>query len=335
MRGIAAVAVVLCHAARHVDKAFGATAATFPFQVGHAGVDLFFVISGFIILFVYRGDIDRPRRLPHYLARRFTRVVPLYWVGLAMSVVLATAGGHPVALPRLALSATLLPTVAEPVMGIAWTLQYEAVFYAVFAVLILHRPVGLALLAAWLAWIAAAACGLEADGVPSALFGSYGLEFFMGMGMGVAQALHRGWAPPARLTAKVGLLLPGGAGVLEGVGMLDGYGALARLAYGLPVALLVLGVAAADRAGDLTVPGWLRRIGGASYSIYLFQFVFIGVAWQAWRAAGLDRHAPAFACFLALSTAGVAGGLATARLVEQPLLRLIRGRRRVLAPQRA
>ncbi len=155
------------------------------------------------------------------------------------------------------------------------------------------------------------------------------------MGMGVAQALHRGWAPPPRLAAGAGLLLLSGAGVLEGAGLLDGYGALARLAYGLPAALLVLGVAAADRAGSLTVPGWLRRIGGASYSIYLFQFVFIGAAWQAWRAVGLDRHAPAFACFLALSAAGVAGGLATARLVEQPLLRLIRGRRRVLAPQRA
>ncbi len=309
MRGIAAVAVALCYAARHVDKAFGAAAATFPFQVGHAGVDLFFVISGFIILFVHRGDIGRPRRLPHYLGRRFTRVVPLYWV------VLATAGGQPVALLRLALSATLLPTVAEPVMGIAWTLQYEAVFYAVFAVLILHRLAGLALLAAWLAWIAAAACGFGADEVPSALCGSYGLEFFMGMG--VAQALHRGWAPPPRLAAGAGLL--GGAGVLEGVGVLDGYGALTRLAYGLPAALLVLGVAAADRAGGLTVPGWLRRIGGASYSIYLFQFVFIGAAWQAWRAVGLDRHAPAFACFLALSAAGVAGGLATGNCSPSPL----------------
>ena len=337
LRGAAATAVVLYHAARHVHKAFGAQGGApglaTAFQAGHAGVDLFFVLSGFIILFVHRADIGRPDRLMHYLGRRFTRVMPLYWVGLALTVVLATAAGHTLALSRVAVSAALLPTLDEPVLGVAWTLQFEVVFYAVFAVLILHRAAGLVLLAAWLAWIAAASCGLGVNGVPSALCGTYGLEFFMGMS--AAEALHRGLVPVPRLMAGVGLLLLAGAGVMESTGFLDGYAALARFAYGLPAALLVLSVAEMDRAGGLSVPGWLRRLGGASYSIYLFQFVFIGVLWQAWLAVGMDRHAPVLACFLALSVAAVAGGLVMARLVEQPLLRLLRGRRGVLTPQQA
>jgi peptidoglycan/LPS O-acetylase OafA/YrhL len=51
-RGIAATAVVLYHTARHFDKNYGIPALESVFQFGHAGVDLFFVISGFIILFV-------------------------------------------------------------------------------------------------------------------------------------------------------------------------------------------------------------------------------------------------------------------------------------------
>ena len=334
---MAATAVVLCHTARHLYKAYGdqgdAAGLAAVFQAGHAGVDLFFVLSGFIILFVHRTDIGRPRRLPHYLTRRFTRVVPLYWVGLAITVVMAAAGGHTPTLYRLAVSAVLLPTLGEPVLGIAWTLQFEAVFYAVFAVLILRRTAGLALLAAWLAWITVAACGLGAAGVPSALCGIYGLEFFMGMA--AAQALHWGRLPMPRLAAGAGLLLMVAAGVFESADLLDGSGTLARFAYGLPATLLVLGVAEAERAGSLLVPGWLRRLGGASYSIYLFQFEFIGAVWQAWRAAGLDRPASALACFIALSVAAVAGGLVVARFVEQPLLRLMRGRRNALTPQRA
>ena len=46
LRGVAATAVVLCHAARHIDKTFGAPGLIVVFQAGHSGVDLFFVISG-------------------------------------------------------------------------------------------------------------------------------------------------------------------------------------------------------------------------------------------------------------------------------------------------
>jgi exopolysaccharide production protein ExoZ len=94
LRGIAAVAVVLSHAARHVNMAFGMPVLITAFQAGHAGVDLFFVISGFIILFVHHRDIGQPSRLCHYLGRRFNRVMPLYWVALGLTVGLSAVGGH-------------------------------------------------------------------------------------------------------------------------------------------------------------------------------------------------------------------------------------------------
>lgn len=145
------MAVILFHAARHIDKTFGAPGLVTLFQAGHAGVDLFFVLSGFIILFVHRRDIGRADRLGHYVRRRISRVLPLYWIALTLTLLMGAAGsGAAPAATAILLSAFLIPTVSEPLLGTAWTLQCEAVFYVVFSVLILNKRLGMALLAVWL-----------------------------------------------------------------------------------------------------------------------------------------------------------------------------------------
>lgn len=331
LRGAAATAVVLSHAARHVDKAFGAPGLIHAFQPGHAGVDLFFVVSGFIILFVHRGDVGRPERLRRYLGRRFNRVFPLYWIALALTVAMSLAGGHPPPpLGRFLASALLLPVSDEPLLGIAWTLQFEAVFYAVFATLIVSRRAGAALLAAWLAGIAAAVLGHGAPGVPAPLCGLFGVEFFMGMGAALLVRRVRMRRPAS--VAAIGSALFVTALALDGLGVLDGFGAAARFAYGIPATLMVFGVAAAEQARPAAIPRWQRTLGGASYSIYLFQFVFIGPVWQVWQAAGWREGLYGLPLFLALSASALAGGVATSRLVEKPLLRLLRGPSKTAAP---
>jgi peptidoglycan/LPS O-acetylase OafA/YrhL len=283
-------------------------------------VDLFFVISGFIILFVHGRDIGQPARLSHYLSRRISRVLPLYWIALAATVAMGMAGGR--GLPetvRLVQSTLLLP--GDPVLGLAWTLQYEAVFYAVFALLILSRPAGLLVMAAWFGWIGLAALGTGDAGL-SALHGDYALQFGLGMAAAaLARRLPPGMARPLAGAGAVGFVV---AMLLEAGERLDGYGIAARFAYGLPAAALILGLAGAERRQALAVPGWMRHLGGASYSLYLFQYVGMGVAWQAWRRLGLEAVAPSWLCFLVLAAAAILTGLAMARFVEKPLLRLLR-----------
>ncbi len=333
VRGCAATAVVLYHAARHLNWVLGTPQLMRAVQFGHAGVDLFFVVSGFIILFVHHRDVGEPSRSRHYLARRFSRVMPTYWVALGLTLLISLAAGHAVPpVARLLWSVTLLPSVEEPILGIAWTLQYEIVFYAAFSVLIISRRAGLALSGVWLGWILVVWLGWGAvaaisgnAGIPSSLYDPYNLEFFMGMAG--AYWLRRRTVPKPRLFLAVGLAVLILTAAAEDAGYLDGYAAPARLAYGIPSALLILGVAEAERCGRLTIPAGLRLLGGASYSIYLFQFVFIGVAWNLWLAAGLDGRTPAWASYPLLVCAGLAGGMAMARLVERPLLRLVRSER--------
>ena len=329
VRGVAATAVVLYHVARHVDLAYGVPALKAAFQFGHAGVDLFFVISGFIIFFVHKADIGAPGRLGHYLSRRFSRVMPLYWVALCVTLLMGAAGRHALpAWPGIIWSFTLLPSIDPPTLGVAWTLQFELVFYAVFALLILDRRLGIAVLAAWIVWVLAAWAGIGGGGgtIPDSLYDTYNFEFVLGMG--VAFCLHRVQLPRPHWLFVIGVAAFCAAAAAENLGVIDGYAASSRLAYGIPSALLVAGLAEIDRSGGLRVPGWLRLLGGASYSIYLFQFVFIGTAWQLWLAAGLGRWRQGWASFPLLVAASLLGGILVARLVEQPLLRAIRGGRR-------
>lgn len=321
LRGLAAVSVIFYHVSRHVNHAFASPDLVAAFQSGHAGVDLFFVISGFIIMFVHGRDVGQPQRLGHYVSRRVTRVMPLYWVALAVTVAMALAAGR--GLPDLAtfLQSALLLPLHDPILGIAWTLQYEAVFYAMFAVLILHRLSGMLLLAGWFCWVAMVAAQTGGvDGSP--LEGDYILQF--GLGMGAAALARRAALPAPRLLAAGGALAFVAAMLLENAGLLNGYATPARLAYGLSAAVLVLGLAGMERRGALGVPGWLRQLGGASYSIYLFQYVFISVAWQGWQVLRLGTVTPAWLCFLALSATAIGGGLLVAWMVEKPLLRRVR-----------
>jgi len=259
--------------------------------------------------------------------------MPTYWVALAVTIFLSLGGGH--ALPSVfdvGWSITLLPSHNGPLLGVAWTLQFEIVFYAVFCLLILNRRLGLAGLTLWLIWIGLARTGVGIGGeIPQSLYGIYNLEFFLGMGCAYWLRTHAISAPRQTLAAGAALFVA--AAVAEDAYLIDGYADLSRLIYGPAAALIVLGAAEADRRSLITVPMILRTLGKASYSIYLFQFVFIGVVWKTWLAAGMDGKMPHIASFPLLATAGVAGGIAVSRLVEYPLLGLIRHSRRTVLAQ--
>jgi len=341
LRGVAAAIVIFSHAARHIDKVRGAPGLITAFQAGHAGVDLFFVISGFIILHVHHADIGRPARLPRYALRRFVRIFPLYWIVLALSIAMAAAN-HGLPGPGDALwSFGLLPSRAEPLLGIAWTLQFELVFYVAFAALILHRAAGVLAMAGWAAVMMAALLGLPGLGVPGlgvpglgavpVLSSPYGAEFLVGML--AAGLVRRGRVAAPRATALSGGLLFAGMLGLDSMGVLDGAAPVARLAFGIPAGLLVAGLASLDQVERVAYPRLLRVLGSASYSLYLWQFVFIGAVWQALLRTGLADAVPNMPLFAMLAGAALVGGVVASRAVEMPLLRWMQGRlRRVERP---
>ena len=79
LRALAALAVALDHLTFELARQFKWQAAPFPFSAGSAGVDVFFVISGFVIVYVSEPLFGKPWAPACFLGRRLARIVPLYW----------------------------------------------------------------------------------------------------------------------------------------------------------------------------------------------------------------------------------------------------------------
>ena len=138
-RAVAALMVVLYHATRGLSlpQYLGYIPFGNSFGFGHAGVDFFFVLSGFIIMHAHAADIGKPDRLYAYLWRRATRIYPIYWVtsytdpgepGFSFPWILPAR----LAPSHMVHSLLLLPEAIEPLVGVCWTLRSEILFYIVF-----------------------------------------------------------------------------------------------------------------------------------------------------------------------------------------------------------
>jgi peptidoglycan/LPS O-acetylase OafA/YrhL len=322
-RGVAASLVVVYHAARHLHgNGEGLPWALGIEKFGHAGVDFFFVLSGFIILFAHWGDVGVPASLSRYAERRCTRIFPLYWPVLAANAVLAVYGSRAwsPSFSEVVANITLAPTAREPIVGVAWTLQHEMLFYALFVALLVSRRWGLALIGGWVLWIVAIFLGsLEAPGARAwqVCASVYNLQFVMGM---AAAWISRTWSVPrAGTVALAGAAMFFSVGIAESRGWIDGYADPARFLYGAAAWLFVVGIVQHERGSELRVPSWLALLGKASYSIYLVHLLVLGIAYKLLVRvgfAGLDAHVQ----HLSLVAIGILGGVAVSKWVEYPAM---------------
>ncbi len=249
------------------------------FSKGLIGVDIFFVISGFVIFYIgFRGECPTVGR---FLANRFWRIFPPYWAvlvfALSLFVGLAVAFGDSSRLPslrELVTSVLLFPSTPQNyVIGVAWTLGLELVFYAIFALVAL-RYGARAFFAAILVWYALSILGLfladDFSGWAYPLFNPVVLEFLYGTLIAQAQlsgkTRYHGLAVLTGISALLAVLLLG----------IEHNAVLRReFIYGIPAALLIYGVVGMKIRWPSAVMLW----GESSYLVYLLHlplFMLIG-----------------------------------------------------------
>ena len=291
------------------------------FGMGYAGVEFFFVLSGFIMAHVHGRDMNRPETLRSYARKRFIRIYPVYWIVLGGVILMAQlVDGLPPELlrdPRVVLTSILLiPDHARTILPVAWTLKHEVVFYLVFAIFLVHARLAVALFALWvlgcLVGLAAPPLRFPAD----FLLSPYNLLFVAGMGV----ARHFRDLP----VRAVGPLLLVGIGGFLAVGLSEQYG----VPWTLSVRTICFGVAASALVAALArttaaIPGWAIFLGNASYALYLVHLpVMNAVAIVLARLGAQHWLAPEIALCL-LAGCAVAGAAVFHVAVERPLLAML------------
>lgn len=329
LRFLAAALVVLYHCG--VQSSPDLTQPYAALRFGFLGVTFFFVLSGFVLVWSARdGDT-----VGGFYRRRFARVWPLHALTLLLAVLLVALSlverrweGPPWA---FALNLALLQAWSGDVdviygfNGVSWSLSAEAVFYALFPLLLLrarrHGPVatiagGVALLLAGGVLAEATGAMWVAVSLPACRVG----EFVVGMGL--ALLVHRG-VPRVPPLLAMGVLAGSYAALVVGnrlsAGRLADHAWVAALVVLPGVALVLVAYATRDLAGG---GGWLTRpvavrLGAWSFALYLVHELVLRVA----HPVLVDRLwvAPV-AVVVALALAG-----ALHEWVEQPLERRLRG----------
>jgi exopolysaccharide production protein ExoZ len=291
-----------------------------PFNMAQAGIDLFFVISGFIMVHVM-GDA----KPDEFVIRRIIRVVPLYWMATALAILKDAAAGSTYRPAEVLMSLLFLPFPHGgesmgffPIVASGWTLNYEMAFYLVFAMALGLRGIG-----AWLIPMSMLAFGAAAIGVALAgetikafYFDPIVLEFVAGAMLAL---LYR--YAGSRWTAVFVAALPVGVALFF---LLPGeWPRLLR--WGMPMTLILLGTVYLERhVGQLRLRP-LLLLGNASYAICLSHALFIGALAHV-AATAFGHNLPGFFVFMAAAVgASIVVGCMVHLYVETPVIWWLKG----------
>lgn len=330
LRAVAALLVVVGHALHEtqtIAALVGRAAPDLSFIYWGFGVDIFFVISGFIMTYTSAGLFGQPGAWRLFLTRRLTRIVPLYWL---LTTVLLIGGAIAPRLLNVPIddwrhvlaSYAFIPSLRapgeiRPVMALGWTLNMEMFFYVLFAgALTLPFRLGMTALAVVIGLLALFGMIVRPEQVQLAFWSqSIILEFLMGCLLGAAYLKGARLSPMAAvIVAAVGIM-----GMVRFGGPEIDAALPEALRWGVPALLIV---AAAGLAQSATSRGmlWLAALGNASYSLYLVHPFVLRPMRNLWTQL-VGGALPLTAYVAAATLLATIVAMLTYRLVERPLLR--------------
>lgn len=328
LRGVAAMMVVYFHSVVQL-KNFGIDQPLLP-MMGESGVDLFFVLSGFLMWITTSGKEVSPGS---FMLKRLMRIVPLYWM------LTLTAGAAALLAPSL-LKHTLFevthfvsslmffpapnPSYLEPsqagllltpILVPGWTLNYEMFFYVVFAcALFFPQRLRLPLVAGTFVALAVARLALNSQS-PALQFYGNPIVFEFVLGMGVAMLVKRRWMiglAPAAVMTVVALAVMLIANLFDLV-------VSRAIAFGIPAAFVVYGLCCLEIRGALRNFKYLRIVGDASYSLYLTHvFTLVVCRLIFLHFYKVDSIATELAFVFLCLALSVCGGVLTYYIYEKP-----------------
>jgi exopolysaccharide production protein ExoZ len=331
LRAGAALGVTICHIVGYeFTKQYGLPNALPSFTIGNAGVDVFFVISGFVMVYSSQPLFERPKAPQEFFLRRLARIVPLYWIttSIILGYLLIQYGDlakvqftpEAVVASYLFIPYPQLDGFMAPVHGVGWTLNYEMFFYLCFCLaLLFSRLTGVLLVAAALCFLVALNRVLPLPNPLGYLVEPIILEFVFGML--IALIYRSGFRMKSALAAVIVVA------ALAAIAASGRWNELPRvIVWGLPSACMVGALALAEYSAT---PNRLWRglsfLGDASYALYLVHPLAITLPRRVFPRVIDPATSPWLYAALLIATALIAAAVVHV-LVEKPITRVLQRR---------
>lgn len=309
------------------------------FRIGAAGVDIFFIISGFIMVLT---TSHRPTTPAKFLERRVKRIVPLYWLVTFMIIAMLIIGLEPIGLASADLgvknalgSLFFIPFYREggellPFLGVGWSLNFEMFFYLLFGVGLLfteHRR-RLFLISGSLLGLVVMGAFVKLDSpVWFAFTHPILLEFAVGLWLGYAY-INRPQSTRAKPSPWGPLLLVLGVATLIATVVLyqapkEQLFLLRPLIWGIPALFIVVGTLLCERSGLISKNRFVQLMGDASYALYLIHPIVLQTTHKAFSAVFPKSLATTIAMSIAALILSIVAGIVLHLMVEKPITRLL------------
>lgn len=340
LRGLAALMVVMVHSrSMLMGSASGRAVAEQVLLPMAMGVDLFFIISGFLMVWTTR-DFDGSKAYAWtFLVKRFARIWPL--LAVMTPVALVVEHGFGGLLDRalvLSYAEGLAFIPHDPVasgiyfrmaVGVAWTLCFEWYFYLVFAASMLCGRWRYAVMAAWFALtllaipLARGGYHLHVATQPLVAWSRYANLAIHPIVWDFVAGMAAAWIYGSRVTIRSTWTICGAMAVLlvalalawQPLGMTNFFG---PQGWGAPLAIVFAGTALLAKADAIKVPRWSVWLGGISYSLYLVHVYVFQIAQRIAGALPLSQPTFEIVLFLARPALAVICAWAVFRYVESP-----------------
>lgn len=284
LRGLAALLVLLSHVSLYESRTnFNPILPNNLFELGGAGVDLFFVISGYVMMLISGFGSSGVVHARNFFVRRAVRIYPLYWFFTLVVILIVSVQPQLInregGISQLCYwkSFFLIPDVEKaPLVGQGWTLIHEMYFYIAFSVVVIFKNknryyfIGL-----WFFLLILFNSVFESPNTPAfkIITNQLTFEFLFGCLVAILQ--------------KMNIISWGKTAFVSGIAFLcinpEHMDADRVLWFGLPSALIVYGAVAMEKKQQLILPLWLRKTGDISYSLYLSHIFVLSVCLKIWK----------------------------------------------------
>ena len=328
-RGIAAVLVVMVHLNNMSVQILHQFIFFNLFKGGWIGVDCFFVLSGFIMVYVHRSAIGKKDQLKAFLVKRAVRIYPIYWIitltvwCLSLLIRSFTTYNKALGLRHLIGSLLLIPQKEQPILLVGWTLIYELYFYFLFSIAIWLKPKhSVPILSTWLfvtilhywnivtfpdsfVWL-------------DLVFGDMNLEFVLGCMAAYIVIKYNNKIGKYRWIlfgiANLGFVILFMLLEWKKVGFFERIPSL-----GVVAAMLIIAATSIDLKDSPKIPYLLIFLGEASYSIFLTHYPLIEAITKILQKANLGKYYDGFFAPALLAVFAVVFGCIFYSLIEKPL----------------